>query len=451
MAKLTLISAVFCGIFAVSGCTFSTPGRDPIEGEFNYPAEIELSPATGSAAKYVIVANANFDLRYNTGQLLSLDAARIGAAARACPSPQLPTKLPCTLDPKDYKVSEVRTGSFPGGLTLSTSGDRIYMPTRSDGDLSFIDLHADGTLHCGDENASIPTCDDTHRHTDHSLISSRTVLQANGSTLAVTEPGDAVSVVSAKYGSTNGDYILVPDRTGIVSLFVDARVSPTDAPVLVDVLGSFPPGLASIALDPATGLAYLPNTSTPGIGRVGVAFDDAPGGLASTRLFNAGTIALRGVNDGSDTRDMRFLPNSRDVLIAARKPRALIYSNVGESESVAPTLPISSLVGVGFGPSRLQVAELGGRVYAFLSCYDAKVVYVLDVANNDIVATVRSISGPFDMAVDAEQSLLYVVDFRGSRIHLVDISALTNPVANAAAPITTIAYLGALRLPVGTK
>ena len=71
---LCVAALVFAGgMFA--GCQIPNPGIEPTPATLNFPIALALSApqSGGSPSRFLLVANANYDARYNQGTILSLD------------------------------------------------------------------------------------------------------------------------------------------------------------------------------------------------------------------------------------------------------------------------------------------------------------------------------------------------------------------------------------------
>ena len=170
---------------SLSACDLS--GEEPPQARISFPSALALSP-DGSQ---LFVASSNYDLSYNSAALHAFDAALIIECLEALCGPLAETGreecgvLPiedARTDLNDVTVEqveglllgEVLIGSFADGLSVAERADglRLYLPVRSDGDLTWIDVDAAGQLDCG-EGFSGPSartrCQDDHRHADTSI------------------------------------------------------------------------------------------------------------------------------------------------------------------------------------------------------------------------------------------------------------------------------------------
>jgi hypothetical protein len=221
---------------------------------------------------------------------------------------------------------------------------------------------------------------------------------------------------------------MVAHRVGAVSLFRDRTGSP-EGPALVGVLEE---GIytrtTGIGFDPYTSLAYLTNNDPAstvqlkGLDRIGVAL---AGGVPY--LYSAGAIGLAGVSRDRDTRDVGFDPDSMPgkALVVARTPASLIVADTAQAVGAAPAMSLA-VSAVGAGASRLTLGRIGAdtRLFAFVSCFDARELYIVDIARGEPLAVVRGLSGPFDLVLDRWRERVYLADFRSSSIRIVDLAPL---------------------------
>ena len=256
-----------------TGCV-NKDGAPLPPGLMSFPIAIELSvdeDADGNP-KYAYVTSSNFGLQYNSGNVQSYDLEKVveaiyaecvGAgvkeecletdyegdindpdcgcdpeadAACAAIPPDRCSVVPASLQFRDLGAAlrlvpvegllraEVEIGSFSDGLGVATDGRRLYVPVRSDANLTFIDVNEEGQLSCGGEFGQLHTCTEPYR--------SGSIEQVNP-TVDLTLPSDPVDVyvgdLAADFAPPNnpddpafrGDYILMAHREGNASLFLD--------------------------------------------------------------------------------------------------------------------------------------------------------------------------------------------------------------------------------------
>ncbi len=443
----------------LGGCT--NEGEPPPVGRLVFPIALGLSPS----GEHLFVANSNFDLRYNAGSLQSYDVDVLNQELdRACRDVPPSERDACGIIPEEdvrddlteairpvqgLLVDQVRIGSFADGMAVAPYGDaaRVYLPVRSDANLTYVDV-VGGQFDCGpgapDELGR--RCDDAHRRGEDEAATLRGIeLPADPVGVAV---GPLADVVSPDRTAPEGNYVLFAHRDGRASLFFDEPEGDSTAPVLVHTLSGLPSELVDITVDPRTRVAWAPSAREPVLARVGIAFDGATREPDRSFLFDAGGAYLSGIDTGSasrgDTRLLRFdpRPEVERAYILARRPRALLIADTSDASAAVPVLDV---VPVGFGPSRLEIATIDVsdpeddasppmlRTLAFVSCFDTRDLYVIDVDLGELVGIVRSLGGPFELVVDPGRGKpseggygprVYVADFRTSVVRVVDLGPM---------------------------
>jgi DNA-binding beta-propeller fold protein YncE len=448
---------------AGAACNLDNPGDAPAEGTLYFPNAVALSPQSAtSAARYLYVANANFDLRFSAGSLQAYDLDLLDSILSGemdvpgCPGSE------CVIMPKDQAVSdasapvtvladEVLIPSYSTGIAVSPSGDRLYVVTRTEASLTFVDVDenasGDGLLRCGPE--ADRRCDDAHTRGDDSVQNGRR-LRLPAEPVSIIA-GDAANLVAPNGNALTGDFVMIAHREGQASLFLDrAESGGASGPVLVDVLQGLSLEPTGVSFDPASGLAYLSvfdrlTQSNVGkvLARVGVAVDDsAP---LQSSLYSAGNVVIEGVNVDRDTRAVAIGPQSQ-AYVVSRSPSALLWVDVAP-DTATPTGRIAQrTVEVGAGPSRLALGDVGGIPVAVVSCFDARQIFVLDARTGDALSIVHNLSGPFELAIDTVRQRLYVADFRSSVIRVIDLSPLVTGQTSEPTSARVIATLGKARL-----
>jgi hypothetical protein len=463
------------------GC-INKVGEPLPNGLMSFPIAIELSPdedADGNP-RYAYVASSNFALEYNSGSVQSYDLDKmidaietgcVGAGVRqecldpdfqgdindpdcACvPGPDeaecvaIPPDR-CSVVPADLQVrdpgaalklvvveglvrGEVEIGSFADGLGVATDGRRLYVPVRSDANLTFIDVNEEGELSCGGEFGERHTCATPYR--------SGSAEQVNPA-VELSLPSDPVDVYVGNLATDfapagaeddpafRGDYILMAHRDGHASLFFDqlqpSGPEPRKRPRLAATLSELAPEQVTITYEPGAKRAWIPSAVTNSVIRVGIGIDGDP---TQSYLFDAGTLFVTGLDTGEINRDIRFDPRPGRNLayVVSRSPEALV---VARSAAAGSELNMVAQVSTCRDPSRVQVAEVparGGTVLlAFVSCFLARSVQVIDADSLQGITVLTNISGAFEFAIDGPRLLIYIADFSSSVIRVADLRPL---------------------------
>jgi hypothetical protein len=422
-----LLGLALCAAGA-SGCEAVFPPEPP-PGTILFPVAVELVPAQAAdgAPPFLLLANSNYDARWAQGTLQSYDLDAIASAVDACASP------PCTeTDALPFLVDEVQIGPQVHSIALSPRGDRVYLAIRSEADLTWVDLGAEGQLDCeGAPTEGIERCAPRRRTTpvattcgrEPSLVGDVAGL-ATGSIESLTgEPADA-----------SLDWVLMVHRNGRASLFVDRPAGGASVPTLVHVLTGIPTDATNAAFDASRNLVWMTLTVPPGgtvpmrtpireIPLLGVAYDrDEP---ECSEAFSAGRFAIRGTDDGLDSRDVAFSEGGRFAHVLSRRSEAIVTLDTeGEPIFSGETL-IRSVTAMPFGPARIAAGTFDGRELLAVTSFDGQRVTFVDAATGDIVGVpVPGVQRPQDVVIDGVRGLAYVADFGDSVLRVIDLRPL---------------------------
>jgi hypothetical protein len=464
--RISRARALALSAFALLGCNLDNVGDAPAPATLYFPNAIALSPGgEDQPPPYLFVANSNFDLRYNAGTVLafSLDKLEdeIAGCGGTCQTPIPGEKL---------LEDEARIGSFSTALTYApspldaagepVSEDVLLVTTRTDDNLRFVRVDSaargNSVLRCEDDG---PRCD---LHAT-SAIDPQT---AAGPLVWPPDPAAVISGVLSDW-ALSGDfqpgspeqaraaatrYALVAHRVGQVSLFVediDADIDADGRFVLADVLGGLVPPISGLAFDPETQLVYV--TSSLGVlSRVRVALDESG---ATGRLYRTDPLTFEDAAGRPDARDIAFVAGRPDkghslaedsALVVSFDPSALLLVDVAEDRNAPSSARVKHTAVVSAGASRISTGILGDTPVAVVSCFTARMIYVIDVSTMLTRSVVPNLSGPFDLVLDEARRKLYVTDFRSSVIRVMDLSGLEDTQGMVSARL--VATIGAPRV-----
>ncbi len=441
-------------LFAALGCNIDNPGDEPPRGLLYFPNAVTLSKhESGEPARYLFVANSDFDLRYKHGSLQAYSLDKLERKVDDCRG-----KADCTIQTKDVLEDEILISPFSTALSVSDDGKTLFSATRTDANLGSTELDAeadhDDVLTCRGGGCPVyaqsgedPSSDDAK---DARLSwPADPVMMLSGNLSAIADGVD----------ETAGDYVIVAHRGGTsaggeMSLFVRCPVSNDVCKrgelLLVDTLDGLTPQLSSLALDPETRLVHFSVISGAGfkfLGRVGVVVPQNADGSADVQhafLYDAGLVQLDGVAPFADTRDITFVPalpaggaqfQGERALVLSRDPSALLLVDVTPQNTPVPDpnatdeVPYHARVDrtavVGIGASRVVTGDVAGKRLAAVSCFDSRELFVIDLQTMLTAGVVPNLSGPFDLALDEARQLVYVADFRSSVIRVIDLAPLS--------------------------
>ncbi len=441
--RSTMVGVLVVGLWCAAGCV-RDEGVNPPVGVMHFPIAALGYPAVDPEILYV--ASSNFDLLYNSGTVQSFDLDVLNAALEGVCGDIL-QRTQCSvvpaqvllnrLKPSEAQIvepipglmlSEVRIGSFSDGMAITTDGSRLYLPVRSDADLTYIDVEpATGLMKCSErEFGELQRC--TARYRTGPVTPVRDI----------TLPTDPVAVYTGSlvsdFGLTAGDYVLMAHRDRNFSLFVDRISANEQAPILVDTIDGLALELVTVTFDPLTQTAWIPSAQSDQLSRVQVSISPSENAAQTVTnaltgtLYDVGPLLTDGIDLGLDSREVKFDPrNNGKIYLASRSPRALV---IAEQFSSDGDLAINEVIPVGQGPSRLQLAELetdgssGPRLFAFVSCFDSREVHIVDVDLGQSTTMSTGDSGAFELVVDTSRNRVYIVDFRTSVVRTHDLEPL---------------------------
>lgn len=442
LGALRLTAARLCGLAltALVGASCArNPGSNPPPRLINFPTGVAVSRE--DVPRFLFVANSNFTAEFNQGSLQTFDLDVVAGLLGSCTQ-----QAPCLFDPQTndaLMVSEVLVPSFASALVLGPAGRRLYSANRGEGTLIATDVDPDsGALSCGN-NSTGERCRGRFMEVDESHADA----QAGG---LPTEPtGLAVgSLADFGFDAARGNYVVASHRGGEASLLVDRFRGEGSILELLDVFRGLTTDLESVTIALPSLRLWLPGSDEARVQLAGLAIDSALDSPLDGRLFEGGVLDLEGVDIG--TRDDGYFrvarfdprPERNRAYLLSRQPEAVLVIDL--EDSGPRDLAVADIMPVGIGASRLEIAQLGERWVAFVSCFDSRDLYLIDVDLRQTLAVVRGLSGPFEIAVDAARQLVYVADFSVSTVRIVDTAPLEECLRGGQAPCSpqVIASLG---------
>lgn len=456
------------GCVSLVGCLVNE-GIDPPRGVLNFPVQLEALTREGEAAPSVLyVANSNFDLLYNAATLQAYDlevanqlidegcAAASGGRCAVIPAGSVyldfeAANLTLVEASEPLLLGEVFISSYAQDMKLSPRGESLYLSVQGDGDITHIRLGEDGSLGCGSDDP----CDEYFRSTDRSTLPDDLSFPMGPMGLYV----GGLDELGLDAGM--GNYIVVADRDGSISLLID-RLREGEQPFVTDILAELGPESApTLSRDPLTGLIWAPTLNGSYIGQVIPAIDAMTTGeqLHEARLdrlagFNVWDLNVAG---SADIRQVVFdpRPDREEVYLLARSPSALIIADRhGDYGSrTSPGLIPKDIIDLGTGPSRMEVElfDIGGEesLLGFVTSFDSRDLYVVDLDRGEHVSVAAGLSGPFDFLIDKARSRIYIVDYHTSVVSFVDLKPMFTCLEGNAAidDECTPAVLGSLGVP----
>ncbi len=412
---------LLCGFLLVAGCTASAEEVRPPERELFFPTGAALSPDQ----RFLYVANANSELRYDSGSLSVIDLDYVDSIANAwidtgetsgCDTISHSETLGCNEENFIVAGANVRIGNFATDIAVQDTGNgtaRLIVPTRGDPSIAWVDW--DGSKLVCSTGQGFALCDEQHRlqyvHNDPDLAS------------IPDEPFDA-------YADSSGQFAVVTHlTTGAVTL-IDSPIGGTAT------VGDVAQGL--FAADPltglrgATGIAARPNSgiiyaASRGEDRiqtltVGRPPNAAPPYLVPGNYFFLNTI---GNNAGSsvDSRGVAFsTTGDRMYLINRRPPSLQIYDTSMSSTGYPRNMGIGG-TDICRQASQLAVMDPGDGERVYVTCFQDGQIYIIDPRGLSMVEDIVLVGrGPYSVVASPTHKKVYVTNFLEDTIAVIDVS-----------------------------
>lgn len=436
------------------------PGIDPYPAELHYPtglAVMDLDPTDGSSAPtHMVVANSDFDLGFNAAAVQSYDLrvlnsaidqncaglpvwkrqACVVASSQARSATDHPSTLTDVYPTDGLFLSEVLIEAYADGMEIGSNGTRLYIPVRSNSDVTRVDVSPDGLLSCGGTPGVREHCTDAYESTLKSAAELRGVDY-------VTDPVDLVTGSLSEFGlpADMGDYVAMAHRSGAMSFFVvpgtGMGTDQPDQPILTGTLLGIGNSLAGIVREPTSTSStfWIASGNSTYVPRVTVAID---GQSTTPQVISAGVsldrpVPIIGLDFGTSRtanfRQFAFDPRpgyEGRVYGVSRRPDALAFFRRDE---LSGSYVVEDLVPIGIEGMRMQLvtfddAQMNTHLVAFVSCYQSRNIFVIDVDHRKTIGIVSGLSGPFEFEVDKTRQRLYVLDFRTSVVRVVTLAPL---------------------------
>jgi len=404
---------------------------------FFWPTGLALTPDQS----LLFVANANSDLRYNSGAIdvVDLDVIDAALAGWLKPAAERTLATDCSQD-TDFtetmvckfeaafmrREASVRIGSFATSIAvqdLGTGGPpgdlRLIVPVRGDPSITWMEWSAaQHRLVCdGGDGAGFPQCDDDHRLTRI----------RNDSTL----PGLSEEPWDVYVDSTNQYAMVTHLTTGTVTL-VDSPRSGT--PVIADVQYNLFGSTNGLVLGATSVVGRNPG-STDDIVYVASRSEDRvqtfsvvrppKGGLPYLGLGNYFFLDAVGNQVGSsiDARGMVFGAGGDRMYTLNRDPPSLQFYDTSMSPSGVPYNVGIGSVDVCRDGSRVAIANSGDGDRLYVSCFSTSELYVIDPRGGGQVEDVITVGhGPYDVVASPTRKRLYVTNYLEHSLAVVDIA-----------------------------
>jgi DNA-binding beta-propeller fold protein YncE len=447
-ASACVSCALGCALLA--SCTASAEDVRPPPDQLFFPSGLAVTPP-GNPAAALFVANANSELRYDSGSInvIGLEVVKTAVTewlthknTMGClPDPDHRETLVCDEKPFIREGAGVRIGNFATDIAVQDFTDsptsptklRVFVPTRGDPSIAWADYDGD-RLSCSTEDG-FAQCDDQHR------LSS--VLNDPNQAPVTDEPFAVFATTQAAEpgGTKQGFAIVTHLTTGSITL-VDA---PEDGTVQISdvAIGLFAADLAT-GLRGSTGVAArkVPRPEDP------TKFDDMiyvgsrtdrriqtltvgrPENGAVPYLLPASYFFLDavGLNAGNsiDTRGIQFSPSGDRLYVVNRRPPSLQIYDTTLGPGGVPNNNAVGASDICRQASSVAVMDAGSdtdpQERAYVTCFQDGVVYVVDPRGQSQVEDIITVGrGPYAIAGAKDQKLIFVSNVLEDTIAVIDV------------------------------
>lgn len=413
-----------------AACTANSEDVRPDPEDLYFPTGLVVSPDQ----RYLLVANGNSELRYDSGTLDVIDLEIVDQIADAWTARDANYAPPggCAIDPDDRETlvcddggdpaprfilgdAGVRIGNFTSALgvqELSPTEFRVIATVRGDPSVTYADW--DGTkLNCAAEQG-FPLCDDDHRLT--------TLRNLEDFTLA-DEPYqvfvDSVNEFAAISHLTSGTVTLMDSPRDGAAILTDSMINLFNA----NSVGAT--GASAVAgRDPSGAgedLIYLASRTEDRVHIMTVS--DGPFGkmfVPSSFFFLNGV----GSNTGgsSDTRGAVFDEGGDRMYLVNRLPASLQVYDTSLDTTGFPQNRFLTATDICTNASTMATADVGDGTRVFVTCYFSGDVYVVDpFPSPHVEAIITAGRGPYGVTASVVRQKLYITNFLEDTIAVAEL------------------------------
>lgn len=450
VARAALAAAALAAAGAGAGCTASSEDVHPERDQIFFPTGAAISPD----GQNLFVANANSDLKYDSG---SLSVVRLSSVAPVIAAWTADRTIPaglCDDDQDDDRDADhvcchrdedftetlvcdedlflgetadagVRIGNFATDIAiqdLMNGALRLVVPTRGDPSIAWADwVPGEERLSCSAGGDRFDLCDDPHRLS------------------FVLNDADQASIPEEPFGvfaDTAGQFAMVTHLTSGAVTLID---SPRDGnAVVTDIqLGIFDAD-PTTGLRGSTGIAGRTPRAPGDIVYVGSRSEDQiqtftvgrPVNNAAPFLLRGDWFFLDGVgnnansNSGSgDTRGMAFSASGDRLYLVNRKPPSLQIYDTSLGVTGVPNNELVGAVDICRQASTVTAIDSGDGERAYLTCFQDGQIYVVDPRGHGRVEDVIIVGrGPYAVVAAPDGQRLYVTNFLEDTVSVIDLT-----------------------------
>lgn len=414
---------LLCGFLLVAGCTASAEEVRPPERELFFPTGAALSPDQ----RFLFVANANSELRYDSGSVSVIDLDYVDRVANAwvdggdtsgCETITHSETLGCTEEQFIVAGANVRIGNFATDIAVQDTGGgsaRLIVPTRGDPSIAWVDW--DGSkLKCS-SGQGFALCDEAHRL---SFVHNNPDLEG-----IPDEPFDAFADSSGQFAVvshlTTGAVTLIDSPIGGQAIVADVARGLFAADPLTGLRGA-----TGISARPSAGgdIVYVASRSEDRIQTltVGHPANTAPPYLIPGNYF---FLNLAGNNAGSstDSRGVTFSPSGDRMYLINRRPPTLQVFDTSLSSTGFPKNMGIAATDICRQASELTLLDSGDGERAYVTCFQDGQVYIIDPRGQSMVEDILLVGrGPYAIVGSTAHKKVYVTNFLEDTIAVIDVS-----------------------------
>ncbi len=415
-----VLTTIYIGLaIGLSGCFVDVAGEPPPGDQLVFPVGL----TTTENDDYLLVANSNFNLRYNAGTLLAiklndLDDIRENGGSADWLSPD----GEYLYVPEEELINEndtIRIGSFASDLEMTPDYSRAIIPVRGGKKRAIVIVDVDETranrrlLSCG--QGKDLQCDKAHRvesNDRYTLPIEPYEVTSIAYDRPLTDDESNQTVHTTVFGFATHLY------SGDVSAFsIENSNGDLDAE-LISVQHDVVPEASGIAANPVTEEIYVAGRSNAErfIAVMRLITGSTTGTLTNKPFFGA-TDEIdfsRDLYGGTDARGIAVDPSGTNTLVVTRTPEALLRFDAEHKSLV-------DLTTLGSDPSVVSVFydEEEDKSYAFVLCFQSNQLYIVEPDMMQVHVRTTGI-GPHAVTFDKSRKLAYIANFRESTISVIE-------------------------------
>jgi DNA-binding beta-propeller fold protein YncE len=410
-----------------AACTASASEVEPPADQLFFPTGAAVAPDDS----VLFVANANSELRYDSGAVAVLDLAFVDQivsdwtanqiVADGCtPDTDRRETLVCDEGPFIISGAGARIGNFATNVAVQDMGGgalRLIVPTRGDPSIAWLDW--DGAkLACNSNQAGFALCDETHR---------LSYIQNNPDIgLMPDEPFDAFADSAGQFAIvthlTTGAITLIDSPIGGNAIIADVALNLFAADPITGLRGAT--GVAGRTPGSTGDIIYVGSRSEPRIQTltVGRPVNDAPPYLIPGDFFFLNTVGnLAGAS--SDTRGIAFSPSGNRMYLVNRRPATMQIFDTSLGPTGFPNNQGEGGTSICRQSSTLTVLDAGDGERAYATCFQDGQIWVVDPSGTSSVENVIDVGrGPYAVVAAPTRKKLYVTNFLEDTIAVIDVS-----------------------------